>query len=181
MSTRTPRRRATGRLTVAVAVLSTVAAGLTLALTLPATSVQSRPAPPVQPVQAGAVQSGAVQSGAESGAVQPGAVQQQRPAPHVMNFAQGLNDPAKQPPQPPQATSAPVPVTADGCDHAYGDVNVCVPWTFPAAVGTAPGAGCHWLLAHGYPPLAVHGRDRLGLDTDHDGVACDHGDAGPHG
>ncbi|WP_329560767.1 hypothetical protein [Kitasatospora sp. NBC_01266] len=153
MSTRTPRRRGAGRLTVAVA-LGTVAAGLALALTLPTTSAQSRPVPPV-------------------------AVQRQRPAPHVMDFAQGLNAPVKQ--AAPQTASTPVPATADGCDHAYGDINVCVPWTFPPAAGTAPGAGCRWLLAHGYPPLAVHGRDRLGLDTNHDGTACDHGDTGAGG
>ncbi|GAB2746317.1 hypothetical protein [Kitasatospora kifunensis] len=160
MSTKTPRSRGAGRLSVAVA-LGTVAAGLTLALTLPTSSAQSRPVPPGTAEQ------------------QPGTAQQQQPAPHVMDFAHGLNAPAKQ--QPPQTAGTPVAVTADGCDHAYGDINVCVPWTFPAAAGTAPGAGCRWLLAHGYPPLAVHGRDRLGLDTNHDGTACDHGDAGAGG
>ncbi|WP_327064849.1 hypothetical protein [Kitasatospora sp. NBC_01302] len=169
MTTRTPRRRAAGPLTVALAALGTAAAGLTLALTLPATTARSHPAP------SGTVLTGAAPAGAAAQQQGP----QQRPAPHVMDFAQGLDDPAKQPP--PQADSTPVPATADGCDHAYGDINVCVPWTFPPAAGTAPGAGCRWLLAHGYPPLAVHGRDRLGLDTDHDGTACDHGDAGAAG
>ncbi|WP_035795233.1 hypothetical protein [Kitasatospora mediocidica] len=153
MSTKTSRRRGAGPLTAALA-LGTAVAALAVALTLPATRAESRPVP-------------------------PGAAQQRsRPAPHVMDFAQGLNAPVKQAPSQPQAAGAPVAATADGCDHAYGDVNVCVPWTFPATAGAAPGAGCRWLLAHGYPALAVHGRDRLGLDTDHDGTACDRGDAG---
>ncbi|MDH6131489.1 hypothetical protein P3T37_000858 [Kitasatospora sp. MAA4] len=137
--------------------LTVVGLAVGVSLMLPATGAQSRPVPP--------------------GAAQ----QRQRPAPHVMDFAQGLSAPARRSAAVPQAGGAPVAATADGCDHAYGDINVCVPWTFPAAAGTAPGDGCRWLLAHGYPALAVHGRDRLGLDTDHDGTACDHGDAGAGG
>ncbi|MDH6109390.1 hypothetical protein P3T36_000162 [Kitasatospora sp. MAP12-15] len=133
--------------------LGTVAAGLAVALTLPTGSAQSHPAP-------------------------PGQARQQRPAPHIMDFAQGLPVQARQQARPAAGTPVRIQAGADGCDHAYGDISVCVPWTLPADAGTAPGDGCRWLLAHGYPALAVHGRDRLHLDTNHDGTACDHGDAG---
>ena len=65
-----------------------------------------------------------------------------------------------------------VPVNIDGCDHDYGETGVCVPWTFPAGVTDR----CAWLRAHGFGPLAVKGTDRLGLDTNHDAVACGPGD-----
>jgi hypothetical protein len=80
-------------------------------------------------------------------------------------------------PQPalPSPTGSPSqkPVNVDGCDHNYGPVNVCVPWTFPAGITDK----CGWLRQHGYTlPLAVHGTDRQGLDTNRDGSACGTGD-----
>jgi hypothetical protein len=64
----------------------------------------------------------------------------------------------------------------DGCDHHYsnGNATLCVPWVIPAPSGQA----CAWLLSNGYPALTVYGRDRQHLDTNHDGIACDAGDAG---
>jgi hypothetical protein len=67
---------------------------------------------------------------------------------------------------------ATVPANVDGCDHAYGGPAYCVPWTFPAGVEDR----CAWLAGHGYPPLAVLGPDRHGLDADGDGTACGPGD-----
>lgn len=61
----------------------------------------------------------------------------------------------------------------DGCDHAYGRIGQCVPWTFPKM----PRADrCAWLLDRGYGRLEVHGRDRHRLDRDKDGIACGKGD-----
>ncbi len=61
----------------------------------------------------------------------------------------------------------------DGCDHAYGRIGQCVPWTFPKM----PQADrCAWLLDRGYGRLEVHGRDRHHLDRDKDGIACGKGD-----
>ncbi|MET9643087.1 galactose oxidase early set domain-containing protein [Streptomyces syringium] len=71
-----------------------------------------------------------------------------------------------------------VPEGYDGCDHAYGDVGQCVPWTFPR---TETGGRCDWLRERGFGPLRVHGRDRHRLDTDRSGVACDRGDGGGGG
>ncbi|HTF12697.1 MAG TPA: hypothetical protein VK659_31450 [Asanoa sp.] len=57
----------------------------------------------------------------------------------------------------------------DGCDHAYGDRDVCVPWIFPAGVTDK----CGWLRDHGFEPLKITGgRDRHGLDRNGDGTAC---------
>jgi hypothetical protein len=92
-------------------------------------------------------------------------------APYVQPFANGLS-------ATPQAAlskpTAPVTVDAgiDGCDHAYGSLTQCVPWQFPPGVTD----GCAWLRAHGFGPLAVHGRDRHHLDTNNDGTACGPGD-----
>ncbi|MDH6576174.1 hypothetical protein [Kitasatospora sp. MAP5-34] len=100
----------------------------------------------------------------------------QAPAPHVLNFAQDVQGPAEQ--LAPTATKAPVPADADGCGHAYGEVNQCVPRLFPAEVPATAGARCGWLLARGFHALVLHAKDDLGLDTNHDGVACDKGDEG---
>lgn len=143
--------RRRGRRRLATAVLGTGAA-VAIALTLPTGSAESRP-------------------------VRPDGTQ--RPSPHVLNFAQKLQAPTR--PLPNLATRVPVQVDADGCDHAYGEVNQCIPRTFPAGVTSAPGARCTWLLAHGYRSLAVRARDDLGLDTNHDAVACGTGDAGVPG
>ncbi|MGC0314122.1 hypothetical protein [Kitasatospora acidiphila] len=137
----------------AAAVLGTGVAGLALTLATP--SASSRPVP-----SAGGT----------------AAAQQLRPDPHILDFAQS---PAAHPmaPQSKRTDETPVAPNADGCDHHYGALNVCVPAAFPPGVGTTPGARCTWLLQHGYRDLAVHGRDDLGLDTNHDGVACGPGDA----
>lgn len=91
-------------------------------------------------------------------------------APHVVPFATTLTAPRRKPA--PRQVRVPVKEGYDGCDHAYGDRDQCVPWRFPP--GTA--AGCTWLRAHGFGPLAVHKRDRHRLDTNRDGTACGPGD-----
>ena len=63
------------------------------------------------------------------------------------------------------------PENVDGCDHSYG-TSVCVPWIFPTAVTTAR-QRCAWLRKHGFGRITVAGRDRHGLDPDHDEIACD--------
>jgi hypothetical protein len=154
MTLRAPHRRyrRAGR---AAAVLGTGVAGLALALTLATPSASSRPVPPAGSATA----------------------QQRRPDPHIMDFAQS---PAARPmtSQSKPADETPVAPNADGCDHHYGALDICVPAAFPPGVGAAPAARCTWLLQHGFRDLAVHGRDDLGLDTNHDGVACGRGDAG---
>ena len=95
-----------------------------------------------------------------------------RPAPHILDFARGLRGARLKLPKGPSHVT--VAWNVDGCDHDYGRADQCVPWTVPAP----PGDGCQWLAAHGFAPLKVRGRDRLGLDTNHDGVACGRGDAG---
>ncbi|SRR6266566_54783 len=108
-----------------------------------------------------------------------------RPAPHILDFARSLRGARLKLPKCPSHVT--VAWNVDGCDHDYGGANQCVPWMIPAPAGSAspgatpgppPGYGCQWLAAHGFGPLKVRGRDRLGLDTNHDGVACDQGDAG---
>lgn len=62
---------------------------------------------------------------------------------------------------------------SDGCDHAYGDRHVCVPWQFPDGVTDK----CAWLKSHGFEALKITGgRDRHGLDRNGDGIACGAGD-----
>lgn len=95
-----------------------------------------------------------------------------RPAPHILDFARGLRGARLKLPKGPHHVA--VAWNVDGCDHDYGNANQCVPWTIPAPAGQ----GCQWLAAHGFGPLKVRGRDRLGLDTNHDGIACDKGDVG---
>jgi hypothetical protein len=102
----------------------------------------------------------------------PAAAARPGPAPHILDFARGLRGARLKLPSGPHHVS--VAWNVDGCDHDYGAVSQCVPWTIP----TSAGHGCQWLAAHGFGLLKVHGRDRLGLDTNHDGTACDHGDAG---
>jgi hypothetical protein len=57
----------------------------------------------------------------------------------------------------------------DGCDHNYGEVTQCVPWTFPT--GTTD--KCTWLAEHGFKKLKVAAADRQKLDTDGNKIACD--------
>ncbi|SHG70092.1 hypothetical protein [Streptoalloteichus hindustanus] len=111
-------------------------------------------------------------------------------APQVLPFTQPTATTTAAPDGPPSTartrplTASPpvsgpsVPVDApeggDGCDHAYGESHECVPWQFPPGTENR----CDWLRDHGFGPLTVHGRDRHGLDTNGDGVACGPGDAG---
>jgi hypothetical protein len=92
------------------------------------------------------------------------------PVPHVQPFAGQLGGAVRGPG--PKTGPVTIPEGTDGCDHAYGEVGQCVPWQFPPGVVNR----CGWLAAHGFKPLAVHGRDRHGLDRNHDGVACGPGD-----
>ncbi len=96
------------------------------------------------------------------------------PPPRIHPFAQ---QPGRTPHAVLPSPTAPLTVEEgnDGCDHGYGDRNVCVPWRFPPGVTDY----CGWLAAHGYPPLKVRNdRDRHGLDTNRDGIACGPGDRG---
>lgn len=61
------------------------------------------------------------------------------------------------------------PWNVDGCDHDYGTPNLCVPWDVP---GTTPAARCTWLLANGFKPFKVYGRDRQNLNPAHTALAC---------
>lgn len=67
------------------------------------------------------------------------------------------------------AESVEIPEGYDGCDHAYGTIDQCVPWTFPKMPRAER---CTWLKEKGYGRMEVHGRDRHGLDRDKDGFAC---------
>jgi hypothetical protein len=136
-------------------------------------------------VAAGVIAAGAVAAGATAAAAHPAAslpaaktaaraaagVVVSRPAPHILNFARGLRGQRLPLPEGPHHVT--VAWNVDGCDHDYGRAGQCVPWTVPAPAGQ----GCQWLSAHGFGPLKVRGRDRLHLDANHDGVACDKGDA----
>ncbi|GAA3237385.1 hypothetical protein [Actinocorallia longicatena] len=73
----------------------------------------------------------------------------------------------------PEDTAAPEKEGTDGCDRAYGGgAGVCVPWNFPAEVTTAK-ARCAFLKKIGVTKATVPGRDRHGLDPDHNKIACD--------
>jgi hypothetical protein len=66
-----------------------------------------------------------------------------------------------------------IPQYADGCDHNYGVVPLCVPWAFPQGSQVSVEAKCKWLAAHGFTKIPVKGTDRQGLDPDKNGIACD--------
>jgi hypothetical protein len=113
-------------------------------------------------------------------ATEPGQAKRQRqtagpvesPPPYVQPFAQ---QPGVEPRAPLPSPTAGVQIAegTDGCDHAYGDRDVCVPWQFPAGVSDK----CGWLKEHGFEPLKITGgRDRHGLDRNNDGTACGAGD-----
>jgi hypothetical protein len=94
------------------------------------------------------------------------------PPPYVQPFAQ---QPGAKPRKPAASPTAGVDIAegTDGCDHAYGDRDVCVPWVFPAGVTDK----CGWLRERGFKPLKITGgRDRHGLDRNGDGTACGAGD-----
>ncbi|MBR7837546.1 hypothetical protein KDL01_29980 [Actinospica durhamensis] len=61
------------------------------------------------------------------------------------------------------------PWNVDGCDHDYGTPNECVPWVVP---GKTTAARCTWLLAEGFKPFKVYGRDRQDLNPAHTALAC---------
>ncbi|WP_236240207.1 galactose oxidase-like domain-containing protein [Streptomyces sp. CC228A] len=97
------------------------------------------------------------------------------PAPHVHDFADGLEAAPKAPQ--PERRSVPVSPKVSGCERAYGSADVCVPTAFPASVKPTTRDRCTWLEGQGYGPLAVNtGRDPLRLDRDRDGTACGPGD-----
>ncbi|MDQ7909611.1 hypothetical protein RB614_34335 [Phytohabitans sp. ZYX-F-186] len=114
---------------------------------------------------------GATEPERESGQRQPaGAVEP--PPPYVQPFAE---QPGAKPRAPLPSPTAGVEIEegTDGCDHAYGDRDVCVPWEFPAGVTDK----CGWLRERGFGPLKITGgRDRHGLDRNGDGTACGDGD-----
>jgi hypothetical protein len=88
--------------------------------------------------------------------------------PFVQNFAgQPGVKPLKALPSPTKTHF--VRPNVDGCDHNYGTVTQCVPWTFPP--GTTD--KCAWLAAHGFEELTVAGADRQKLDPDGNRIACD--------
>jgi hypothetical protein len=94
------------------------------------------------------------------------------PPPYVQPFAQ---QPGATPRASLRSPTAGVDIAegTDGCDHAYGDRDVCVPWQFPAGVTDK----CAWLRERGFEPLKINGgRDRHGLDRNGDGIACGTGD-----
>ncbi|MDX6350825.1 MAG: hypothetical protein QOF84_5615 [Streptomyces sp.] len=102
----------------------------------------------------------------------------QTAAAHVQPFADDLATPKPAKKKPAKAKGVKVPQGYDGCDHTYGKISQCVPWTFPAM---AKADRCDWLAGHKLAALKVNGRDRLGLDTNKDGTACGRGDKGVQG
>ncbi|MCW6009717.1 hypothetical protein K1W54_35030 [Micromonospora sp. CPCC 205371] len=94
------------------------------------------------------------------------------PPAFVQDFAQ---QPGTKPQGPALSPTAGVEIAegTDGCDHAYGGRDVCVPWEFPASVTDK----CGWLKERGFKPLKIEGgRDRHALDRNGDGTACGPGD-----
>jgi hypothetical protein len=94
------------------------------------------------------------------------------PPPYVHSFA---DQPGAEPRAPLPSPTAALDIAegTDGCDHAYGGRDVCVPWKFPSGVTDK----CAWLRERGFEPLEITGgRDRHGLDRNGDGTACGTGD-----
>lgn len=88
--------------------------------------------------------------------------------PFVQSFA-GQPGVRPQKPLPSPTSTHYVRPNVDGCDHNYGTITQCVPWTFPAGTKDK----CAWLADHGFKKLAVAGKDRQKLDTDGNKIACD--------
>ncbi|MEV4640610.1 hypothetical protein AB0J80_25030 [Actinoplanes sp. NPDC049548] len=111
---------------------------------------------PAAPAATGAAGAGTPEAPRDGGA-----------APFVQDFARqpGVK-PLPRKPSPKAKLS--MPAFADGCDHAYGDRNQCIPLVFPP--GTTD--KCAWLAEHGFKDVAVVGRDRQRLDPDGDRIAC---------
>jgi hypothetical protein len=149
-----------------------VAAGALLVLAalllVGSASASGQPAEPRQPGNAHSTfQPPGFGTGAGAGAADSGA----GPAPYVQEFGSRSRAPQAGPAASPTAKRT-AQTDIDGCDHAYGTTGQCVPWTFPPGVT----GRCAWLRAHNFGPLPVHGPDRLGLDTNHDQIACGPGD-----
>jgi hypothetical protein len=106
-------------------------------------------------------------AGTPPAASAPPGTEQARPAPFLQSFA-GQPGVRALPRRPSPTAPLSMPAFADGCDHAYGDPNQCVPLVFPP--GTAN--KCAWLAAHGFTAVPVVGEDRQGLDPDGDRRAC---------
>jgi hypothetical protein len=147
-------------------------------LTVGRGSARSASATAAAPASAGVAGSGGVATAAAAGpagasahpsvpAGSPGP-----PQPFIQAFAQQSGAP-RVTAKPVPTGKLTIPANIDGCDHDYGGIGLCVPWTFPAGVTDR----CAWLRAQGFGPVPVTGTDRLGLDTNHDRVACDPGDA----
>ncbi|BCJ58328.1 excalibur calcium-binding domain-containing protein [Micromonospora endophytica] len=180
---RTPRRRL---LVAAGAVALVILAGFgwsslsrdgwsagSPAPTPPGAATASDPAPPTSAGTDGATGSdGPTRSGPTPSAGSTTGRGASTPAPRIHPFANELSGTTR--------TAAPSPTAPlkvaegiDGCDHGYGDRNICVPWSLPAGVTD----GCAWLRERGYPPLPVQNpRDRHNLDRNGDGIACGPGD-----
>ncbi|MET8148849.1 hypothetical protein ACIBSW_22060 [Actinoplanes sp. NPDC049668] len=88
--------------------------------------------------------------------------------PLVQTFAQQPGVRPQRPLPSPTGTHH-VPANVDGCDHNYGTITQCVPWTFPASTADR----CAWLAGHGFELLRVVGEDRQKLDSDGNKIACD--------
>ncbi|GIE48942.1 hypothetical protein Ani05nite_24760 [Amorphoplanes nipponensis] len=118
-------------------------------------------AAPVTPSAAAPAETSAPAAGA-GGPAEPVA------APFVQNYA---GQPGVKPlkPLPSPTGTHYVRPNVDGCDHNYGGITQCVPWTFPA--GTTD--KCAWLAGHGFKNLKVAATDRQRLDRDGNGIACD--------
>jgi len=91
-----------------------------------------------------------------------------RPAPLVMNFDGSLTGARAKT----SKYNRPIPESwnMDGCDHDYGQPDVCVPWQIPAS---SPQAACAWLKANAfYLPLKVYGTNRQHLPENAEGYVC---------
>lgn len=129
-----------------------------------------------QPQESAAEQSGSDAAGSDAGPVRAADGKRDQAGsavsapPRIHQFADQPGAPERPLPSP----TAPIEIEEgnEGCDYAYGDRTVCVPWEFPEGVTD----GCAWLRERGYKPLKVNGRDRHNLDRNGDGTACGAGD-----
>jgi hypothetical protein len=116
----------------------------------------------------------AVDTGAPLTAVPPVAVPSPpRPAPQAAPKPiepPAAPSPAGQPTKPRTPFPWDISLLEDlgGCDNAYLTGGVCVPWRLPLNVPNT----CEWLRQFGVTDIQVHGRDRLRLDVNLDGIAC---------
>ena len=125
-------------------------------------------ASPTAPVSSSAPAASSSPPAAEPAAAAPSLAARGAAAePFVQSFAEQPGVPAQRPLPSPTSTHYVRP-NVDGCDHNYGAITQCVPWTFPA--GTAD--KCAWLAGHGFEQLRVVGTDRQKLDRDGNGIAC---------